>query len=63
MMLRLYVYDADTAEVLAVIQGQGECECEEKALAYGAGDEIGWTYCPAWGTVEGLHVTENTEYI
>lgn len=61
--MRLYGYDPDTAEVLVVVHGQDHRECERKAAVYGDGSEIGWTYSPAWGTVDELHLSPDTEWI
>lgn len=63
--MKLYAYNTDTMEVLAVINGESNAECERKAEAagFGAGDETGWTYSPAFGAVDGLVDTDDAEEI
>lgn len=51
-MLKLYVYDLDTKEVIATAEGQTNDECEEKAWQYA--NDYGMTYSPAFGTADGL---------
>jgi hypothetical protein len=55
-IMKLYVYDNETMEVMAIINGASNEECETKAneAGYSGGDEIGWTYSPAFGCVDGL---------
>jgi hypothetical protein len=51
----LYVYNADTREVVARIHGRSNEECEEAARKLGYDqDEHGGTYTPAFGTNDGL---------
>lgn len=53
--MTLYVYDADSMEVVAKIEGDSNAECEARAAAeYGDDDAYGWTYTPAFGAVGGL---------
>ena len=54
--MKLYAYDTETMEVMAIIEGDRNCDCEEKAnnAGYPGGDDIGWTYSPAFGFEGGL---------
>lgn len=54
MKLKLYIYNQEN-EVVAVVEGYSNKECEEKAADAGyTTDDYGWTYSPAFGTVDGL---------
>lgn len=63
--MKLYAYNPDTMEVLATATGETNEECESKmaAAGYPGDDEIGWTYSPAFGTVDGLVDTADAEEI
>ncbi len=60
-----YIYDVETEEVVAVIEGE-TCEaCEEVAyeLNYYIDDEdYGLTYTPAFGTIDAVILTDKTKY-
>ncbi|OHD24629.1 MAG: hypothetical protein A2Y38_16785 [Spirochaetes bacterium GWB1_59_5] len=63
--MKLYAYNTETMEVLAIANGETNEECESKmdAAGYPGGEEIGWTYSPAFGAVDGLIETEDAEEI
>ena len=50
--MKLYIYDVETLEVIAIAGGESNAECEAKAQAY-TGD-YGATYSPAFGAAGGL---------
>ena len=52
--MKLYVYNPDT--IITIIDGDTNAECERKAIdaGYGDSDIYGWTYSPAFGTIDGL---------
>ena len=60
--MKLYIYDEETREVVAVIDGDSNEACEGAANER-FGDEYLSTYSPAFGTVDGLIETEDTERI
>lgn len=56
----LYIYDAETKEVVAIATGKNNEECEEKAAdQFGDTDYYGWTYSPAFGFDGGLIENSN----
>ena len=60
--MELYAYNADTMEVIAIATGDDNAECESKMEEAGYhGDEIGWTYSPAFGFEGGL--VENSDAV
>jgi len=63
--MKLYAYDPNTMEVLAIANGETNEECESKMNEAGFpdGDEIGWTYSPAFGAVDGLVETDDAKEI
>ena len=53
--MKLYAYSVETMEVLGVVEGDTNEECETKMAERGyEGDDIGWTYTPAFGFEGGL---------
>lgn len=53
--MKLYIYDTATNEIVAVATGEDHLECERKAASLRLPeDEYGWSYSPAFGTVDGL---------
>ena len=54
--MKLYIYNTTTNEVIAVIEGVNNQECERIAneAGYFGDDEIGATYSPAFGFTDGL---------
>ena len=52
--MKLYIYDAESMEVVAIAEGNSNEECEDKAANYLGVDEYGATYSPAFGSVDGL---------
>ena len=63
--MKLYAYNADTMEVIAIATGETNKECESKMenAGYPGGEEIGWTYSPAFGMVDGLIESDDAEEI
>ena len=63
--MEFYAYDTETMEVLAIAHGETNEECEKKMTdaGYLNGDEIGSTYSPAFGAVDGLVMTDYYEEI
>lgn len=62
--MKLYIYDTETMEVVAVANGNSNNECQMKAGEAGySPDEYGYTYSPAFGTIGGLIDTEDAEEI
>ena len=64
--MTLYVYDAETREVVAEIEGADNQSCERSAAEqWGDTEKYGWTYSPAFGYRDGLlpekHVGDTTE--
>ena len=57
--MKLYVYDVETNEVIAIANGNSNQECEQKASLYLGVDEYAGTYTPAFGIAGGL--IENAE--
>jgi len=60
--MKLYIYDEETRKVVAIILGESNESCEGAANER-FGDEYLATYSPAFGTVDGLIETEDTELI
>ncbi|MDW1542448.1 hypothetical protein [Vibrio sp. YT-17] len=63
--MKAYVYNVETMEVVVVISGETNEQCEAKAndMGYMGVDEYGLTYSPAFGSVDGLVETEYTEEV
>ena len=59
--MKLYIYDLDTMEVIAIADGEANQECENKAQPYT--NEYGTTYTPAFGMVGGLIDNNNAEIL
>ena len=55
--MRFYIYEVESNEVVAIVNGETNEECEKKAFNYLGVDEYAGTYTPAFGSVDGL--TEN----
>ncbi|HEY6541091.1 MAG TPA: hypothetical protein VIZ18_09145 [Ktedonobacteraceae bacterium] len=54
-METLWVYDLETKEVIAEIEGADNKACETIASKrWGDTDYFGWTYSPAFGVSDGL---------
>jgi hypothetical protein len=50
MMTTLYIYDAETMDILAEVTGQTNDACESWAVDNNyTSESIGWTYSPAFG--------------
>ena len=59
--MKLYVYNTETMEVAAIIEGETNEACENVASEqYGDTDYYGWTYTPAFGTNDGLIETNDS---
>ena len=53
--MKMYVYETESKEVVAVVTGDSNDECERKATeANYDDDQFGWTYSPAFGFNDGL---------
>lgn len=53
--MKLYAYNIETMELLAIAEGETNQECEKKMEASGFSDDsIGWTYSPAFGFTGGV---------
>ena len=59
--MRLYIYDLDTNEVVAIAEGETEQECEDKATPYT--NDYGTTYSPAFGFDNGLVENDDAEIL
>ena len=60
-MIKAYIYNTDTMELVAVSVGETQAEAEEKASIYMGCDEYGVTYTPSFGAVGGLVRTTDYE--
>lgn len=63
--MKLYVYNQESMEVVAIINGGSNEECESKAgeNGYYPSEDIAWTYSPAFGFDGGLIENEDAEEI
>ena len=63
--MKLYAYNQESMEVVAIINGESNEECERKAEVNGCSpsDGIAWTYSPAFGMAGGLIESEDAEEI
>ncbi|MCP4339850.1 MAG: hypothetical protein GY799_13405 [Desulfobulbaceae bacterium] len=61
--MKLYIYDAETNEVVATATGETNEDCENKAFNYLGVDEYAGTYTPAFGTANGLIENEEAEIL
>ncbi len=61
--MKLFIYNVETKEVVAIVNGETNEECEEKAFNYLGVDEYAGTYTPAFGTVDGLVESDDAEVI
>ena len=53
--MKLYAYNTDSREIVAIINGNNNAACESKASdEYGDTDVYGWTCSPAIGAADGL---------
>ena len=50
--MKIYVYDEETMEVIAIAHGETNDECEEKIQPYI--NDYAATYSPAFGSIDGL---------
>jgi flagellar motor component MotA len=50
--MKLFIYNQETREVVAIAEGETNKVCEEKAQIYT--NDYSTTYSPAFGTVGGL---------
>lgn len=51
--MKLYIYDTATRQVVAIVEGETNAECESALLDWDM-DAYAATYSPAFGTVDGL---------
>jgi hypothetical protein len=59
-MTTLYIYNTEDMALVARIEGDDNEACEAVANEqYGDTDSYGWTYSPAFGTVDGVQPGEN----
>lgn len=60
--MKLYIYDEESMEVVAIAEGDTNEECEGKAEGY---IENGYaaTYSPAFGSVDGLEENPDAEVL
>jgi hypothetical protein len=42
--MKLYIYNRETMEVVAIVEGETNEECESKALSYETDDTYAWSY-------------------
>jgi hypothetical protein len=61
--MKLYVYDADTRVVVAVIEGDSNAACESVAADRFDDDQYLTTYTPAFGAADGLEWSDDAEKI
>lgn len=59
--MKLYIYDLETMEVIAIANGETNDECEDKAFAYT--NDYGTTYTPAFGLSGGLVENANADIL
>jgi hypothetical protein len=53
--MKLYIYNHENMEVVAIAKGIDNQTCESKAESAGyVGDDYAWTYTPAFGYANGL---------
>jgi len=58
--MTIYIYDADTSDVIAAITGNTNEECEKYVNDnYNTNDEIRATYSPGFGFANGLNNNEH----
>ena len=60
--MTLYIYRVDNMELIAMIHGETNKACEDKAEALGLMNRDDWgdTYSPAFGTVHGVVTLADT---
>mgnify|MGYP003653624860 CR=1 FL=1 len=51
--MKLYIYDTATRQVVAIVEGETNAECEVDLLDWDT-DTYAATYLPAFGTTDGL---------
>ena len=61
--MKLSIYNTETKEVVAIVNGETDADCEDKAFNYLGVDEYAGTYSPAFGTVDGLIESDDVEVI
>ena len=61
--MKLYVYDADSIVVVAVIEGESNAACEAVAEDRFGDEQYLSTYSPAFGAVDGLEWSDDAEVI
>lgn len=59
--MKLYIYNPDTNEIIAISEGKTNKECEDKAQLYT--NDYGTTYSPAFGANGGLIDNNNAEIL
>jgi len=53
--MKFYVYEVETNEIVDILEGENNEECERKFIEKNYDDEIyGATYSPAFGFADGL---------
>ena len=51
--MKLYIYEIETHQVVAIVEGETNAECETDLLDWDT-ETYGATYTPAFGTTDGL---------
>ncbi len=52
--MKLYIYEIDTKQIVKIVEGATNEECENQAFNYLGVDEFGATYTPVLAPVDGL---------
>ena len=65
IIMKAYVYNVETMEVIVIVSGESNEECEARIneMGYMGIDEYGITYTPAFDSVDGLIETKHTESV
>lgn len=61
--MKLYVYDADSMVVVAVIEGESNAACEAVAEDRFGDEQYQRTYSPAFGAADGVEWSDDAEVI
>ena len=59
--MTLYIYDAETAEVVETVTGGTQAQQEQYAFDEYGTNYFAWTYSPAFGATDGLIASEGAK--
>ena len=62
MKMKLYIYDAETAEVVQTVTGGTQEQQEQYAFDEYGTNYFAWTYSPAFGATDGLIAVEGAKF-